>query len=158
MRVEPGPDGAAWTLFAERDPALMPLAALLPRVGAALARHQQRVAAAHGVTPTALGVLGVLVRDDRLSHRELAGRLGVTPATLTAVVDALEAADEVRRTRDRDDRRIVRLGITGAGRERWAAVSGEVARALPGVPGVAPEDEATVRRYLVAVLAAVAAD
>jgi len=151
--------GGVDEMFVERDPMRVPLGALVARAGVALTRRQQRLAIAHGVTVTGLGVLGVLDRDAGLSHRELAGRLGVTPATLTPVLDALEAAGEVRRTRDRDDRRVVRLTATPAGQDRWVAASTEVARAMRrDLPTASPDDEATIRRYLGAVLAAVDLD
>lgn len=137
----------------------MPLDALLVRVGSAAARYRRRAAAARGMTSTAFGVLGVLGERDRLSHRELAGRLGVTPATLTPVVDALESTGDVQRMRDHDDRRIVRLTITATGRERWTSASTAVRRdAERRLPRPAPAAEAAIRHYLIAVLAAVADD
>jgi len=151
-RVDGGSPGR---LFVDRDPARMPLEALLPRAGAAVARHQQRVAAAHGVSPTALGVLGVLAGRNGLSHRDLAGCLGVSPATLTPVVDVLEQTGDVRRERDGEDRRIVRLVLTDAGAQRWTTTADAVARtAAAALPRPSTQDEALVRAYLTAVLAA----
>lgn len=145
--------------FFERDPARMPLGKLLPWVGSAVSQHYQRAVARHGLTPTALGVLGVLGHRDAVSHRELAGHLGLTPATLTPVVDALEAAGELRRSRDGDDRRIVRLGITEAGRERLVTTFSQVASGFRDrMPHPSPEHEEIIRGYLIAVLAAVTHD
>ena len=42
------------------DPAEPPLEVLLERVGAAVGRHRRRIAAAHGLTPTAMAVLAAL--------------------------------------------------------------------------------------------------
>ncbi len=134
------------------DPAQVPLEVLLPRVGTAVARYRRRLTAAHGRTPTAIAVLAALDADDPAaapSHRELAGRLGLSPATLTPVLDALEDAGEVRRERDRADRRVVRLHRTPAGRARLAA-----ARPPTRLPLPAAEVEPAVRAYLLAVLAA----
>ncbi len=134
----------------------MPLEELVARAGAAVDRHRRRLAAGHGLTPTAIAVLAAL--DDRTaggqalpapSHRELAGRVALTPATLTPVLDALEAAGEVVRRRDGADRRVVRLHRTSAGRARLAA-----ATRVSGLPRAAPEVEPAVRAYLLAVLAA----
>ena len=140
------------------DPAPPPLEVLLERVGAAVGRHRRRIAAAHGLTPTALAVLAALGGADAHdpggdpfrgpSHRELAGRLGLSPATLTPVLDALESAGEVRRERDRTDRRVVRLHRTPAGRARL--VRTPPARLPQPDPAVAP----AVRAWLLAVLAA----
>jgi MarR family transcriptional regulator, organic hydroperoxide resistance regulator len=134
-----------------------PLEVLLSRVGAAVTRHRRRQAARHGLTPTAIAVLAALDagsgRGAAPSHRELAGTLGLSPATLTPVVDALEAAGEVRRERDRTDRRVVRLHPTAAGRTHLAG-----AHSPSSLPRPAPEIEPAVRAYLLAVLAAVEAE
>lgn len=142
------------------DPAQPPLEVLLERVGAAVGRHRRRIAAAHGLTPTGLAVLaslgGLGATDPDVagggcpapSHRELAGRLGLSPATLTPVLDALESAGEVRRERDRTDRRVVRLHRTPAGRAR-------LARTPPArLPQPDPEVAPAVRAWLLTVLAA----
>ena len=136
------------------DLAPPPLEVLLERVGAAVGRHRRRIAAAHGLTPTALAVLASLGAADPddpggdPSHRELAGRLGLSPATLTPVLDALESAGEVRRERDRTDRRVVRLHRTPAGRAR-------LVRTPPArLPQPDPEAAPAVRAWLLAVLAA----
>jgi MarR family transcriptional regulator, organic hydroperoxide resistance regulator len=136
------------------DPAQPPLEVLLERVGAAVTRHRRRVAAAHGLTPTTMAVLAALDPHDlddpdgAPSHRELAGRLGLSPATLTPVLDALEAAGEVRRERDRTDRRVVRLHRTPAGRARLARAPST------RLPRPDPEADRAVRAWLLAVLAA----
>lgn len=133
----------------------MPLGKLLPWVGSAVTRHYQRAVAAHGLTPTALGVLGVLSHRDGLSHRELAGRLGVTPATLTPVVDALAASGELRRDRDATDRRVVRLWITDTGRDHMLTAFAEVATSMhERLPHPGPEHTKIIRSYLLEVLVA----
>ncbi len=137
----------------------VPIEELVARAGAAVCRHRRRLAAGHGLTPTAIAVLAAL--DDPTvdgappapSHRELAGRVALTPATLTPVLDALEAAGEVVRRRDAADRRIVRLHRTPAGRARLAA-----ATPVRGLPRPAPDVEPAVRAYLLAVLAAAEAE
>jgi MarR family transcriptional regulator, organic hydroperoxide resistance regulator len=142
--------------FFDRDPDCMPLSKLVAVTGAAVGRHFHRVLAEHGLTPTAMGVLGVLGGTDRLSHRELAGHLGITPGALTPVVDALEAAGEIVRDRDPDDRRVVRLSVTPAGRQHLHAAFGLVALALrERFPHPAPEHARIVRDYLTALLVAV---
>jgi MarR family transcriptional regulator, organic hydroperoxide resistance regulator len=137
-----------------REPAALPLAVLLPRVGAAVARHRRRFAAQHGLTPTALDVLAALGHGDAPSHRELAARLGLSPATLTPVLDGLEVGGHVRRHRDPSDRRVVRLRRTGAGAQRLAAAG----TGAPSLPEPAPDHEPAVRAYLLAVLAATEPD
>ena len=127
----------------------IPLEQLLPLVGAAVARHRRRLLAGHPVTPTGVAVLAAL--DDGPqgppSLRELAGRVGLSPGTLTPVIDALEGVGAVHRLRDRRDRRVVRLHRTPAGRARLAA-----ARPRSPLPQPDPELEPAVRAYLLAVL------
>lgn len=129
-----------------------PLDRLLIATGTTLARFRQRVAAAHGLSATALDLLTALSDEDGLPHRELAGRLGLTPATLTPVVDTLERAGDVRRERDADDRRVVRVYLTESGGRRQGTVADQVDRALREV---VPREEPAVRRYLGEVLASV---
>jgi DNA-binding MarR family transcriptional regulator len=133
-------------------PPAIPLATLLPRVGAAVDRHRRRLAARCGLTATALAVLAALDPDDGPSHRDLAARLGIGPATLTPVLDLLEAGGHVRRERDPADRRIVRVRRTPLGRQRLAAAE------PVALPEPAPDHEPVLRAYLLAVLAAVDAD
>jgi len=138
------------------DPAAdtAPLEALLPRVGAAVARRRRTLAARHGVTATAVDVLDALDAGDSPSHRELAARIGLSPATITPVLDRLEAAGEIRRERDTGDRRVVRVHRTAAGTARLSGAAGREA----WLPEPAPELEAAVRAWLLAVLAAAEAD
>ncbi len=144
-------------LWFEAEPGRMPLGKLLSWTGQALNRYYQRTVATHGLTSTSIGVLGVLAHAQTgVSHRELAAHLGLTPATLTPVVDTLEAAGELTRERDPADRRVVRLSITPRGRTRLVAAYGQVAMTLrERMPHPPPEQRAIIRDYLLAVLAAV---
>lgn len=142
--------------FFEPDPQLMPLHRLLARAGQAVSRYSRDVVAAHGLTVTSMGVLGALADGEAVSHRELSGYLGVAPATLTPVVDALETAGELARERDPADRRVVRLRITERGRVRLAEANEVVVTTLrSGLPQPPPQDADVIRAYLLAVLAAV---
>lgn len=127
------------------------------RTGSALQRVTRKAAAAHGLSATALDVLAVLVELDEheeLSHRDLAGHLRLAPATLTPVLDMLEAAGALTRVRDGVDRRVVRVSITPAGRERYAAAAAGVAGVVAGLPEPSPEQEALIRAHLLGLLQA----
>lgn len=147
-------------LFVDADPERMEIGRLLARAGRAVQACHRRTAAEHGLTPTSLGVLELLADTlptgaVRVSHRELAVALGVAPATLTPVVDALARADAVTRSRDAEDRRVVRVAITATGRERLTAARAAVARTLrERMPPPPPEHEVVIRRYLASVLTA----
>ncbi len=131
------------------------------RTGSALQRFTRRAAAAHGLSGTGLDVLAALVEladvaeHDELSQRDLAGHLRLAPATLTPVLDALEAAGALTRVRDAADRRVVRVLITPRGRERHAAAAADVADALAGLPTPSPRQAALIRVHLLRVLDAV---
>ena len=131
-----------------------PLEVLLPRVGAAVARHHRRLAARHGLTPTAAAVLAALDAGDRPSHRDLAARVGLSPATLTPVLDRLEEDGDVRRERDRTDRRVVHVHRTATGTAKLTGAGHSGSR----LPRPAPECESAVRRWLLTVLLATEAD
>ncbi|MGN7860212.1 MarR family winged helix-turn-helix transcriptional regulator [Microbacterium sp. 22303] len=89
---------------------------LLSQLGAfASARFAELVKPA-GLTPATAGVLRILMQNPGLSQRALADRLGAVPSRVVVLVDTLEAAGLVSRTRDPDDRRHHRLDLTEDGR------------------------------------------
>jgi DNA-binding MarR family transcriptional regulator len=61
-------------------------------------------------------ILSALEANDGVSQRFLADVCGIDAPTITRVLDRLEAQDFVRRRRDADDRRVVRVNLTGKGR------------------------------------------
>jgi DNA-binding MarR family transcriptional regulator len=136
-------------------PSTEPLDRLLVRTGLALQRFTRRAAATHGLSATALEVLGALVELDEVSHRDLAGHLRLAPATLTPVLDVLEAAGALTRVRDGTDRRVVRVSITQSGRELCAEAAAGVADAVAGLPAPSPEQAAVIRAHLLSLLDAV---
>jgi DNA-binding MarR family transcriptional regulator len=73
--------------------------------------------AATGLTGPKASALSVLVYGGPRPIGELAAIEQVTPAAMTKTVDALEAAGLARRDRSGDDRRVVRVETTAAGRE-----------------------------------------
>ena len=73
------------------------------------------------VTPRMLGVLQHLAASGPLTVGEQAAHLRLGKATVTELVDRLEARGLVARMRDERDRRRVFVWLTDAGRERAAA-------------------------------------
>ncbi|MCI4064236.1 MarR family winged helix-turn-helix transcriptional regulator [Micromonospora sp. R77] len=71
----------------------------------------------HGLTSAGMRVLLILARVGDSTHREMAERCFVRPATLTGIVDTLERDGFVERRRDSADRRTVQLTLTDKGRE-----------------------------------------
>jgi DNA-binding MarR family transcriptional regulator len=88
------------------------LLALLPRIG----KIAGQVAHDRGaISPERARVLWQLVEAPRRSG-ELAQRCVLTPASVSELVDSLERDGFVRRSEDRNDRRVVVVEITGRGR------------------------------------------
>ena len=78
----------------------------------ALRKAFDRLAVGLGVTRTQWKVLFKLTRKPGLRQVELADLLEIEPITLCRIVDRLEEAGLVERTRDPSDRRAWRLHVT----------------------------------------------
>jgi DNA-binding MarR family transcriptional regulator len=101
------------------------------------------------VTTAQMRVLGQLKHHGRMSGRELAARLGVTPATVIPPTDRLEERGYLRRAPDQADRRLTWLELTPAGEEffrgLWAPAGQTVMQAISQFT---PEDRQTLARLL----------
>jgi DNA-binding MarR family transcriptional regulator len=69
-----------------------------------------------GLSFAQLRVLTVLDEEDGVPAGRLAERAGVTPATVTGMLDILEEQGVVTRVRSKDDRRVVLARLTEDGR------------------------------------------
>jgi MarR family 2-MHQ and catechol resistance regulon transcriptional repressor len=70
-----------------------------------------------GLTLTELRILRVLSRDGPSPMAKVATELYMTPASITSLVDRLEAERLVERERSSDDRRVVNVRATPKGEE-----------------------------------------
>jgi DNA-binding MarR family transcriptional regulator len=68
------------------------------------------------ITPSQLSALSVIVRDQRLTLRQLAEAERVRPPTVTRVVDILEQKGLAIRVPSEDDRRVAFVEPTAVGR------------------------------------------
>jgi DNA-binding MarR family transcriptional regulator len=66
-------------------------------------------------------VLGILHHHESQTMNDLASRMDVAPPTVTGIVRGLVERGLVERNHDPDDWRVVRITITDAGRETFAA-------------------------------------
>jgi DNA-binding MarR family transcriptional regulator len=93
--------------------------------------------------------LTALHRWGRMTGRELARRLRVTPGTLVPMMDRLEALDYVRRVPDLDDRRLTWLELTTKGdRLFYRLWRVGTARTVAAVARLSPSDRAALARLL----------
>lgn len=116
------------------------------RWGRYLAEH-------HGLTSAGMRVLMILARIGDSTHREVAERCFVRPATLTGIVDTLERDGFVARQRDPNDRRSVQLSLTDKGREHAQALIQMIHsdRPLTSVDAD-PAKRAVIREFLAEVI------
>jgi DNA-binding MarR family transcriptional regulator len=99
-----------------------------------------------GLTEAGRAVLEHLRAGEVVQH-QLALRLMVTPQTLSATLDRLEARGLVARARDTDDRRRVLVRATPAGSAALAGAEGE-----PDAGKLAGPEEEALRRGLIALI------
>lgn len=115
--AEDGPEGAEATATS--------VIRRLRVVMRALQGHSRAVEQACGVSATALWALWEIDRAGGLRANDLARRLAVHPSTVSNLLDRLESVDCIRRSRGRNDQRVVCVEATDTGRELLAKAPGE---------------------------------
>ncbi|MGH3679193.1 MAG: MarR family winged helix-turn-helix transcriptional regulator [Natronosporangium sp.] len=109
----------------------------------------------HGLTPARGEVIWLLHRHGQLTQRELSEILECTPRNVTGLVDALEGAGFVTRTKHPTDRRAVLVSLTTRGEALsagWGTDRDEGTARL--FAGTSSADLATFAKVLDRVLAA----
>lgn len=85
----------------------------------------------------------------RMTGRELAGRLGVTPGTLVPLLDRLQEAGYMQRVPDLEDRRLTWLELTPKGDRLFLRLFGIGAKRLMiAIAKLSPPDRKLFRRLL----------
>lgn len=84
-------------------------------LAAVLGELMNRRLADSGLTPARGEVIWLLHRHGQLTQRQLSDILDCTPRNVTGLVDALEDADLVARTRHPTDRRAILVSLTTRG-------------------------------------------
>lgn len=92
------------------------LDALLRDLASEFRAMSREVLASFQVTPLQYHALLFLSRGGRLTMGELCDRMLLASSTVTDLVDRMENGGYVTRERCRDDRRVVRIALTGEGR------------------------------------------
>lgn len=111
----------------------------------------QRVAPL-GVTAAQAMVMLFLFDEDSITSKELGERAQLDSATLTGIIDRLEAQGFVVRAEHPDDRRAISVRLTEAGRQTAARIerlSEEANREF--LRSLSPEDERSLRGLLSAI-------
>jgi DNA-binding MarR family transcriptional regulator len=106
-----------------------------------------------GERMTRLRLLNELHCNGPRKMADLASTLGVTPRAITAIVDALEAEDQVRRVGHATDRRVTMIEITGGAatvEQQFRALGERVERLFADVD---PADREGDLRAIAAVMA-----
>ena len=115
----------------------------------ALRKAFDRLAVGLGVTRAQWKVLFKLTRTPGLRQVELADLLELEPITLCRIVDRLEEAQLVERSRDPDDRRAWRLHVTDKARpliDKLQAIGAELVD--QAFAEIDPKDIETTRKVL----------
>ena len=127
-----------------------PIGRLLGIAGGMVTKRFQQFLDSQGLTHAGWQVVQVLASGDGLTQREVAERCYVTSATVTGVVDTLERDGLVERERSTEDRRVVRVRLTKAGRKRLDATKRLAGEQMATVFGdLTPREETVLRRVLV---------
>ena len=114
-----------------------------------MSADMQRGLAEYGLTEARAHVLWELGAAERLTQRELAEALKVTPRNVTALIDALEATGFVRRTAHPTDRRAIVIVLTDKGQDVASRLQSDMTRFAEFLFGGVSEGELnTFRRIL----------
>lgn len=90
----------------------------LRRIIRATQLNAKQLAREAGLTTSQLALLQLLAAQGELSQRKIATAMGLTQATVSTLVDRLEARGYVSRQKGLGDRRTVRVVLNGAGRRQ----------------------------------------
>lgn len=141
--------GWVWGDTGARAPADAPLPALVSVAMRLIGAFIGCTAQGTGISPAGLGVLRLLAARDGLKSSEVAARGWWTPGTVTSVADTLVRDGYVERRREPADRRVVRLYLTDAGRQKVGeAISLIGPRWQEAFGYVDPADEPVIRKFL----------
>jgi DNA-binding MarR family transcriptional regulator len=89
---------------------------LMPLLGLAFWRMKHAFEREVGLSAATWFLLTMLIDEDGISQGEVSHRFEVDPSRITRLAQRLEKEGLLRRERDPEDSRVVRLGATGRGR------------------------------------------
>ncbi|MFE3546609.1 MarR family winged helix-turn-helix transcriptional regulator [Nocardia sp. NPDC059177] len=119
----------------------------------ALGRLSKALHAAIGIPLRDHWVLTFIAENADLTQKKVGEALGIDRSEVVRLVDALEGAGLVERTRDGKDRRKYRLRITDAGRKQCKRTDKVIAEATARtLAGLDAGEQATLHRLVLAAL------
>jgi DNA-binding MarR family transcriptional regulator len=122
----------------------------LSKVAMALRANDRQRSGRHGLHPTQAQILALLAaRPGGLRLGQLASQLGVTSATTSDSVTALERKQLLRRSPSPDDARAIQVDLTPAGRQEATAISQWPDAMLQVVDDLDDDEQALLLRLLV---------
>lgn len=134
--------------FADLDPATVAVRDLIGVSRLLVARVAEHM----GMGVNDMSAIGELLQHGPMGAAALAGRLGITSASATVLVDRLERAGHVVRERDTQDRRRVTVTLTPAARRATAeAWEGQITAFDAVARRLSPADRAVVVGFLGAI-------
>ena len=89
----------------------------LAKVNQLASRFLSQKVSGLNLTPVQALVLGFLHQEDQITSAELGKKTGLDSATLTGILDRLEAADFIERKNNPEDRRSIHIHLTPKGNE-----------------------------------------
>jgi DNA-binding MarR family transcriptional regulator len=84
----------------------------------AMFSHFQHAFADTGLSPAPLQLLLTMMRCDKVSSKNLAGKLHLTPGAISQLVDGLEQSGFISREQDAKDRRVTYLSLSDSGKQK----------------------------------------
>lgn len=106
-----------------------------------LDRYRQALGTRYSIGVAEIVTLGQLLFDGPVRASEVSDRTGLTQSSVTALLDRLEGRGYITRVRPPENRRVVLVEATAAGRELARAIFGPMqARLRAAGPGAPPLD------------------
>lgn len=122
---------------------------LLAKCSQTGSRFWSQKVASLGVTAVQGMILGFLFDEDRIASRRLGERTSLDSATLTGIMDRLEAMSFIERRPNPDDRRAITICLTPEGREAAGTIRRLVEEAnREFLKELSQEEEAMLRGLL----------
>lgn len=117
----------------------------LRRVVLRLARQLNAASVGEGLTPSQASVLGIVTNRGPLGLAELTEIEGLNPTMLSRVIGKLDSFGLLRRLRDPDDFRAIRVEVTPEGKRTYQRIAAQRAAIISErVAGLPAEQEAAL--------------